>query len=155
MDMMQIRRRLLELIAGGEDMGAEVVKGTFTVSASAIVDNTFTLNFGKTFSKYLYLIEMTEASKTTLLATGQTSDRAYSAIGMYPMPQINNTTPDNNFLTVRVKPTTSGTSVAAPSSSSGSATGSSITFPVSNLNGANHLYRDYSYNYTIVSLDNV
>lgn len=136
-------------------MGAEVVKGSFTVSPSAIVDNTFTINFGKTFSKYLYLIEMTEESKATLLSSGQTADRMYSAIGVYPIPQINNTTPYNSFLSVRVKPSTSETSISAPGSSSESATGSTITFPVSNLGGVNQLYRDYSYNYTIVSLDNV
>lgn len=156
MDLMDIRRLLLKLsTGGGGDMGAEVVKGTFTVSQSAIVNNTYTLNFGKTFSNYLYLIEMTEASKTTLLSTGQTSDRMYSCLGIYPIPQINNVTPDNNFLSARVKPSTSATSVGAPSSASGSATGSTITLPVSNVSGVNHLYRDYSYNYTIVSLDNV
>lgn len=140
---------------GGGGVGIEVVKGTFTVYPDQIVDNTYTINFGKTFSKYLYLIEMTEESKTTLLSSGQTSDRMYSCMGTYPIPQINNITPSYNFLSVRVKPSTSSTSVTAPSSSSGVATSSTITFPTSNLNGANQLYRNYSYNYTIVSLDNV
>lgn len=37
--------------------GADFVKGTFTVPNDVA---TYTINFGKTYSKYLYMVEMTD-----------------------------------------------------------------------------------------------
>ena len=52
--------------------GAQFVKGTFTAPNSG---NRYTLEFGKTLSKYLFFIEMTDNSKTTLLGTGLSGAR--------------------------------------------------------------------------------
>ena len=50
---MEIRRELMAQMANG----AQFVKGTFTAPNSG---NRYMLEFGKTLSKYLFFIEMTD-----------------------------------------------------------------------------------------------
>lgn len=144
MDMMELRRRLMIHMA----QGAEVVKGAFTVSTTG----TYTLNFGKTFTKYIYLIEMTDSSKTALMSSGQTSAKMYSCIGEYPSPKINNDSLANTYLSFRIIPTTGV--ISASSSTTGTADESSVALNSNSIgSGANSIYNGYSYNYTIVSLE--
>ena len=68
--------------------GANYVSGTFTVPDDET--STYTLNFGKTFSKYLFFIELTDASKTIVINSGASNYRPFCLVGSYPQPQINN-----------------------------------------------------------------
>ena len=62
MDVMGLRRMVMAQMASG----AQFVKGTFTVPDSG---SSYTINFGKTFSSYLYVIEMSDLSKQSLIQT--------------------------------------------------------------------------------------
>lgn len=121
--------------------------GTFTTGSS---DTSYTISFGETISKYLFKIEMTDESKTTLINSGNASARTYAFTGMYPSPGINNSSPSNCMTTYRVKPS-AGT--FDYSQTTLNATSSSITISCVNIDGgAQYLYRGYSYNYTILEV---
>lgn len=130
--------------------GASYASGTFTTDDSAA---SHTINFGKTFSKYLYLIEMTGESKTALMNSGQTSAKMFSSIGTYP-PLIFDSTHQANktYLSYRMNPSTSEISY----STSAVATNldeSSITLGSNAIAGsANGLYKGYSYTYYVVEI---
>lgn len=150
--MMALRRMVMAQMA----KGAEVIKGTFTTPD----ESTYTLSFGKTFQKYLYIIEMTDASKTMLMSSGINNQRTYAISGsVYPTPVINNSAPTHGYMTLRINPSTQQIqNIAAQELNT--INGSSITlnnYAVdSAANNARYaLIRGYSYNYTIVSLDNV
>ena len=145
--MMEIRRRLLE-IAGGGDVGADFVKGTTTIGSS----NTHTISFGKTFSRYMYFIEMTDGAKADLISSGQTAAKMYACCGIYPSVPINNAAPSNVLFAYRMNPNTSEKSTAAGSSVQ-SIDGSSITITSGQYSGGtNILYRGLEYNYYIVEI---
>ena len=69
MDVMELRRRLMM----GMAKGAEVIKGSFTVPAD--YTGNYTINFGKSFSRYVYIIEMTDESKAALAQRGENSNK--------------------------------------------------------------------------------
>lgn len=145
MDLMEIRRGLLAQMA----KGAEIIKGTFEAINTG---GSYTLDWGKSFSKFILIIEMTDASKTTLLASGQTSAKMFECLTQYPMPTINNDSASNAILSNRIIPTTSVISTSA--SSAGTVTEHSITMTCNNIgSGSNVLYNGYEYNYTVISLD--
>ena len=152
MDVMELRRRIIEAMASG---GAEVIKGTFIADGGQA--NSYTLSWGKKFSKYIYIIEMTEDSKNALISSGQTSAKMYACIGKYPMPSINNDSLNNTYLSNRIIPSTQALSVSNTTNNvSDTVTGNSIKFTCNRIgSGANVLYNNYSYNYTIVSLDDI
>ena len=129
--------------------GADFVKGTFTTDASS----PFTLSFGKTFSKYLYYIEMTDESKAALHNSGQTSAKMYACLGIYPKNKFNgNDYPYNAYASYRVNPSTDEMSLSTSSAAS-DIDESSITLYNNALSGgANALYQGYSYNYYIVEI---
>ena len=143
--LMEIRRGLMAQMANG----AQFVKGTFTVSDSG---SSYTLNFGKTFSKYMYFVEMTDESKTAFISSGATAARIFCYVGIYPKREINNTSVNSNKLIVRLNPSTSETSASYSSSFTESST--SIVFATSSVTGstANALYKGYTYNYYIVEI---
>ena len=129
--------------------GEKILTGTFTTPSSG---NSYTFTFGKTFTKYMYLIEMTDASKTALAASGETSYRMFACIGIYPSPEANNSNISNSFLSFRTTPSTGVAN--ASGSTSGSADGSSVTFTLAATSGGtNVLYRGYTYKYTVVPID--
>ena len=146
MDVMALRRRLIELMASG----AEVIKGTFTTPESG---SYYTFNFGKTLNAYFFLVEMTSDSKTALINSGQTAARTFAFIGVYPKRSINNSEVSNCVLIQRYNPSNGNTDAGALSTVALS--NSSIEFPMSSVGNANYIYRGYSYNYTIVSLESL
>lgn len=130
--------------------GANYAKGTFTTDDNG----TYTLSFGKTFSSYLYYIEMTDESKTALHNTGQNSARMYACLGIYPKNKFNgNNYPYNAYSAYRVNPSTDEMSLSTSTQAS-AIDGSSISFNNTAItaSGANNLYRGYSYNYYIVEI---
>ena len=147
--MMEIRRQMMGVIAQMAS-GAKVVKGSFTCPSSG---NSYTIQFGKTFSKYLYLIEMTEASKTTLSSSGVNANQVYALLGAYPSPKINNIElSDKTGASFRINPS-SQTAFNTTATVSNIGT-SSIEIGIANMGASgNAVYKELSYNYTIVSLD--
>ena len=128
--------------------GVKKLTGSFTVGSN---DTSHTISFGETISKYLFLIEMTDASKTTLSGSGNTSPRSYAFTGMYPSPGVGNNAPATCMTTYRIKASTGELSYSQTTLNN--ATTSSIRIAAADLNGgANYLYRGYSYNYYIVEV---
>lgn len=147
MDLMQIRRMLFAM--GGGNMGADFVKGSFTVPNDGY---TYIINIGKTFSKYLYYFEMTDDSKTALHNSGQTAARMFACIGAYPNAEFDEGSDTFGYYSVRVKPS-DGTIDKSASASPSAMDGSSITIPISAISsGANAFYKGYTYNYYIVEI---
>ena len=130
--------------------GVQLITGTFTPEETP----NSKIQIGKTLTKYMYLIEMTDASKTTLMASGYTSNRCYAMIGMYPSPAVGQNTQNAIFASYRIKPSTSEMSNAVANAGAG-ISGSQISIgcqaPASA--GANYLMTGYTYNYTIIPLD--
>ena len=147
MDLIELRRMVMAQMSA-TIQGANYAKGTFTTGTGS----THTLSFGKTYSKYLYYIEMTDASKTALLSSSQTSARMYACCGVYPAPSVSNSTPSNNsFVSYRITPSDSSLSVS--NSNVSAIDSSSITFTNNTFsNGQNNLYREQTYNYYIVEI---
>ena len=128
--------------------GAEYVSGTFTAPESG---SSATLSFGKTFSKYMLFVEMTDDSKIALLASGQSSAKMYAFDAMYQIPTIDNGHPDPCIMSYRVVPTTGVKSYSA--STIIEMTGSSFTITNNTIgSGANVFYRGYSYKYYVVEI---
>ena len=141
-------RELMMLAGCGGSGGADFVKGTFTVPGAG---ETYTLNFGKTFGKYLFFIEMTDDSKSTLLNTGITSARAFYVEGIYPKRSVNNVEANDAFI-YRVAPSTgviSSTYNGAIVSNRGS---TSLTLTTGSTSNTNVFFNGYSYNYYIVEI---
>ena len=141
---MQIRKMVMAQMAR-----SNAIKGTITPESAGTID----INFGKTLSKYLFLVEMTETSKAALLATGLNEVKAYEAIGMYPNPGIGSYDPTACYFTYRVNPST-----GVCTSSNYNTTASyadKLTFNTCALstNYSNYLYVGCTYNYTIVPID--
>ena len=127
--------------------GAKKVTGAFTVGSS---ETTHTISFGETLSRYMFLIEMTDDSKTTLASSGNASARSYAFTGLCPSPGINNSAPANCMTPYRIKPSTGEMSY---SQSTVNTAASSISIGCADLNGgAHYLYRGYSYNYYVVEV---
>ena len=147
MDMMELRRMVMAQMA----KGAEIVKGTFTAINQS--NNTFTLNFGKTFSKYIFLIKMTDESLATLKTSGQTGAKMYECLGRFPKYSIEDPPSNGNaYISYRIKPSDSTLSIS--SAENQSMTESSISFQCQSYNGgANILYVNHDYEYLIISLD--
>lgn len=143
--MMTIRKMVMAQMA----KGAELIKGTIDVTASN--DKIY---FGKTLPKYIYLIEMTEASKTALINTGATSPRAFSVIGQYPMPNVNNTQATKTSLVSRYQPSTQETTMNNNASIVQETTDEYIDLNANGIaGGINYFYTGYSYDYTIIRID--
>ena len=146
MDLMEIRRRMMQIMAQGS--GAEYVSGSFTCPSSG---SSYELSFGKTFTKYLLFIEATDGAKTSIMSSGQSGARSYAIWGSYPKLSIGNTESAITTLLNRVNPSTSATDVGKTTGFT--YTGSSVTCPMGALtSGANYVYRDLTYNYYIVEI---
>lgn len=149
MDVMDMRRRLMMQMTSG----AQFIKGTFTVPNNA---TSYTIEFGKTFGKYLFLIEMDDASKTALLATDIDGNKPYALNGIYPIPSINNTVPSSVYTFQRVNPSTgtaSSTSGSGFISTNPSPSSTQITLVCDAITATtSRAYRGYTYNYYIVEI---
>lgn len=149
MELMELRRGLMSAMANG----ADYIKGAFTVPNDA---SSYILNFGKTFASYLFLIEMDDTSKTTLVGSGESGNKLYAESGIYPLPSINNTNPSPMYIYERINPSTQDVSATygyGAVSSSAPADGTKITFSCGALTaGTSYLYRGYTYKYYIVAI---
>ena len=148
MDLMKLRRGLMMAMASG----AQFVKGTFTVPDSG---STYTLTFGKTFSKYLFSVEADDNSKTQIASSGLSDNRAFCYVGIYPPRIINNVTNSVNKMIDNYNAPTS--SAGGTATSYHTCSESWIEFLVSNLRGTGtaatrNLLRGLTYNYYIVEI---
>lgn len=133
---------------GAMASGADFIKGSFTTGNAS----GYLISFGKTFSKYIYFVEMTEESKATLMASGQDAAKMVACCGIYPRVMVSDVPVANGFVSYRVNPTTSSTSQSTSAVPS-SIDNTSIVLPNSAITGgSNSLYRGYSYNYYIVEI---
>lgn len=145
MDVMEIRRRLIRQMASS---GKNFISGTFTTNN----ETPWRIPFGKTFNNYMYMIEMTDESKTELSNSGQTSAKMYACCGIYPAPVFGNNSLEKQIISYRVNPSNSELSTSASSI----VTCSNNQIEINNNtigSGANVLYKGYTYKYIIVSLD--
>ena len=145
---MSLRRMVMAQMAQN---GAEYLKGTITIPNDG---SSYTFNYGKSFGSYMIFLEMTDDSKTAVLNSGSTYARSYSYIGIYPRRSINNT-PCESLLAQRYNPSSSTSSYGALT---GNQLGtSSLTLPAANItaSGWDALVKGLTYNYVIVSLDNI
>ena len=151
MDLMEVRRNMMGVIAQMAK-GAEVIKGTFTTPSSG---TSYTLEFGKSFNRYFYLIEMTNETKTALIQSGVNANQCFAVHGLYPVPKVNNNSvSDNSYFSSRINPSTSAI-VGTVATSTGT-DDSSIKMNVADFGGAaNALYKSCTYDYIVVSLDNI
>lgn len=122
--------------------GAEYAKGTFTVPNEG---SRYTLNFGKTFSKYFFLLEVTDESMQSILNSGETAFRSFEVYGKYQKSTNAHTT------YVRVNPSTSVTD-ATVASNIGCEESDLYFTPRIISYGANYIYQGLTYNYYIVEI---
>ena len=146
MDVMELRRMVMAQMPG-----RYCESGTFTCPDS---DTTYSITFKKQMNRYLYLIEMTDESKTAFLNSGQTSARAFTYHGLYPKPSLSNMTSD--YANISTKYNGSTSTVTGAVTASYTTTSTYIRNNVRAINAAsstNYYVRGYSYNYWIISLD--
>ena len=139
----------LLLLGMGGGGGSCVVTGTFTAEQQS--GNTYKLEFPGTYGSYLLLVEMTEESKAALIDSGNTATKMFAFQTVYPTPKIDDANASGGILSYRVTPSTEEYSLSQ--STYQAIDGSSITLTCSTYGGgANILYKDQTYNYTIVPL---
>ena len=136
---------------GGISTGAKFAKGSFTTPLN---ENTYTLNFGETFSgDYLIVIEATDDTKTAILNANVNYKRAYGFIGKRNNFIINSSSASTNYLIDRINPSSSEIDRVL----SGSPTYSDSSVTIGNYDIAfqyatNCLFQGYSYNYYVVEI---
>lgn len=145
MDVIELRRRLMMSMA----KGAQLITGTITPQ----VGQYDGISFGKSISKYAYIIEMASGSKTTLMNSGLNANRTYAIVGMYPAPSIGNYSGSDIYTAYRINPTSGATSYTSTTISNISSTGLMVQANNASNAGANYLLIDYTYDYTIIPLD--
>lgn len=126
------------------------VSGNFTVPDGI---STYKISIGKTINNYVWYVEMSEVSKSALMATGSSANKAYAFLGKYPQPQIDNKSPSStSFWAFRVNPSTQGINTLIGYVSGIDNTG--ITIGVAGIDGAaNALVKGYTYNYYIYEIE--
>lgn len=146
--MMTLRRMVMAQMASG----AQFAKGTFTIADSG--SGNYVLNFGKTFSKYFYIIEMTDESKTALLDTGINNIKVFCTFGVHPLRSVNNVTAtSSNRVNCRLNPRTGEVSMSINGNPVTATDSQSITCNYGAINlSAYYLFNGYSYNYYVVEI---
>ena len=144
MDVMSLRRGLMMQMASGS--GVQFITGTISPEETG----TITVSFGKTINNYIVLIEMTNASITTLENAGITSNKTYTFIGMKDFKQIADAQPTSQSLAVRYN----GSSANTAAVSTITMYDDRFTIPVADItsSSANVLWSGYTYNYTIIPI---
>lgn len=131
--------------------GANCVKGSFTVPSTG---NSYTLEFGKSFSKYIFLIEADDTSKEAILDSDYDANKTYSFFGIYPKRSIGETETNWNTILSRINP--HSPSSASSLSTSTTFTNSSITlsaYDLSTSGATSSLYRNLTYKYIVIELE--
>lgn len=126
------------------------VSGSFTVPDGI---SNYKISIGKTINNYVWYVEMSEVSKSALMATGNNANKAYAFLGKYPQPQIDNKSPSGtSFWAFRVNPSTQGINTLIGYVSGIDNTG--ITIGAGGVGGAaNALVIGYTYNYYIYEIE--
>lgn len=127
------------------------IKGTFTAQS---IDDYYILNIGQTLSNYLFYIEMTPQSIVRLSQTpSSTTRKTYAIIGIYHFPEIGGDMHYGRGVAGNYRTSDGSRSLLAVGIP---CTNNSITFIAVtddySQSGA-FLYKDYTYNYTIIPLD--
>ena len=136
----------------GITTGVDFIKGNFTVGNS---ETSHVLSFGKTFSKYLFIIEADDDSKSAIMETGMSYNRAYMFIGTYPGIKITSDSIRYQTIVERVKPSNNVLALDNAGLSTYTLSGSSITIPcsaLSNTNAPSFLYQGLTYNYHVFEI---
>ena len=128
----------------------QCVSGNFTVPDGI---SNYKISIGKTINNYVWYVEMSEASKSALMETGNSEKKAYAFLGKYPTPQINNKSLSNtSFWSFRVTPSTGDINTLIGYVAQIDNTG--ITIGAGAVGGAaNALVRGYTYNYYIYEIE--
>lgn len=128
--------------------GAQFVKGSFTVPADA---DKYMLNIGKTFEKYMFVIEADDTSKSTIINSGYDASKCYGILGIFPKFSINNIVSAFNMVHARINPATSANALG---SSNITNTTTEITLNCADLSGSspNVVYSGLTYNYYIFEI---
>lgn len=101
MDLMTRRAVLM-----GMAQGCLIQKGSFTVSSGDEGYNK-QISFGKTVNKYIAIFEMTNESKEILAGRSDVSGlRAFTWVGIYPLPSIANKEISDDAYVARINPST-------------------------------------------------
>ena len=132
--------------------GARFLSGTFTVPSDA--SSPYVLPFGKTFNKYLFFIEMTDDSKSSLIGeTSITASKGYSMYGIYPNRTINNKIDANNAAVYVLNPSTGNISRTTGNlNSSGSKTQLGLECDSLSTGAAVRVYKGMTYNYFVAEM---
>lgn len=150
MDVMELRRRMMALMANG----AEVIKGSFTVENDGSVYKR--VQFPKTINKYLYYVEMDENSKEALMQTGINGNKAYACFGIYPMIDIEDVTQPFVSSAFRINPSTKTPGVISTSDYVKNIDNTGFEIQQGTYSsGVYYVYYGSTYNYVIVSLDDI
>lgn len=130
--------------------GAKYVKGTFTVPDSS--DSYFALSFGKTFTKYLLLIEADDTSKQIIDDSNINASRAYALSAVYPTMQIGDKSA-SKYVYYRIHPQTKSVSVDGNNNGDLTDTGVSL-YKADLMSGSttNAVFRGLTYNYYVVEI---
>lgn len=128
--------------------GAKFIKGSFTVPSNA---TSYMLDFGKSFAKYLYIIEADATSKSEIVNSAQAYQKTYAMFGIYPNTAINNAEYNANTAYLRITPST-GVTVSSVNNANPAASSITISASALTTNSANALYRGLTYNYYIVEI---
>ena len=128
--------------------GARYVKGTFTVPKNS---NSYTIDFGKSFSKYILFIEADSTSKQTILDSGINASRAYAVLAIYPTMTIGEASA-NKFIYNRIHPVNK--TVSVDGNNNGDKSVNFVQVPATELTGSstNGLFRGLTYGYYIVEI---
>ena len=145
--MMEIRRSMMGVIAGMAS-GANFVKGSFTVPNSGA---SYSVDFGKSFDRYIFLIEADEDARETIIDSGLDASKAFAVIGTHPVLNINNVDVNFGEALARINP---ATSAVAMGSAKWGTTSSRINVGIAPLTGStpSALYHGLTYNYYVFEI---
>lgn len=151
MDMMEIRRGLLSQMANN----GYVKKGQFTLKATGTEGETFYIDIGKTLSKYVVVVEMSEESKEALAQrTEITGQRVFEWVGIYPYMRINNKESTTDALVGRIQPSANSVNVSTTSYINTSSTRFGFScYKLQEGGSAWGLYYGFTYNYWLLELN--
>lgn len=129
--------------------GADYVKGEFTIPSDA--SSPYTLNFGKTFSKYLFFIELADESKSVIMNSSLAGRRAYTHLGKYPNNMFNNIENTNNTIVNNYAPSLD---TVGYTQATFTCTDSSISYTCGAVTTNNNdmLIKGCKYNYYVVEI---
>ena len=132
--------------------GVDYVSGSFTVPNTG---TSYTLDFGKTFSNgYIFMIEATETSKTSIMNSGSSYARGYCYLGVHPTRYIGGQEYTSTIYVMRVAPLTGDLSNGVRSGTT-VLTNTGITLGTVDIaaSGWSNLVHGLTYNYYVYSLD--